>query len=355
MTEATTTEVAVFESFTPLAVLNNPETRSSFYERVKAFVDEHEPDVTTAKGRKEIASLAYKIARSKTAIDDAGKKLNEEQRAQIAAVDASRRSIREELDRLKDEVRRPLDEWEKAEDERVEKAKAELDYIRTMGRVDIDATAETVAARICELEAITIDEAVHQEAAGIACAALSDSLEALRAAKSRLDKEEADRAELEKLRREAAEREERERQAEEQRQKEEAAKRAAMEAEAQRKADAEAEELRLKQAAEQAKQDAERAAQAERELAEKAHAEQLAAEKRRADEAEAAVERARERIAAEQEREQKAREADKEHRGAVMKAAKEAMMAEAGIDEAQAKLLVLAIKAGTIPAVTIQF
>ncbi|WP_277750417.1 hypothetical protein [Croceibacterium ferulae] len=42
--------------------------------------------MTTAKGRKAIASLAAKVARTKTAIDDAGKKLNEEARAKINAV-----------------------------------------------------------------------------------------------------------------------------------------------------------------------------------------------------------------------------------------------------------------------------
>lgn len=46
------------------------------------------PDVSTDKGRKEIASIAYKVARSKTVIDDAGKTLVGEWKTKSAAVRA---------------------------------------------------------------------------------------------------------------------------------------------------------------------------------------------------------------------------------------------------------------------------
>ena len=42
-------------------------------ERIAAEVRAHVPDLTTAKGRDAIKSLAYKVARSKTMLDDAGK------------------------------------------------------------------------------------------------------------------------------------------------------------------------------------------------------------------------------------------------------------------------------------------
>jgi colicin import membrane protein len=69
------------------------------------------------------------VTRSKTAIDDAGKKLNEEARAKINAVDAQRRKIREELDALAEEVRKPLTEWEKAEDQRIADKEAQINEI----------------------------------------------------------------------------------------------------------------------------------------------------------------------------------------------------------------------------------
>src|SRR6185437_576408 len=76
-------------------------------------------DISTPAGRKDIASLAYKVARSKTALDGAGKDLKAEWLAKSNAVDAERRTLRERLDALADEVRAPLTEWENAEKPRV--------------------------------------------------------------------------------------------------------------------------------------------------------------------------------------------------------------------------------------------
>ena len=84
------------------------------------------PNVDTAAGRKEIASQAYKVARSKTAIDDAGKMLVADLKKQTGEIDAARKKARDTLDALRDEVRQPLTDWE-AEQERIasEKAAAE--------------------------------------------------------------------------------------------------------------------------------------------------------------------------------------------------------------------------------------
>lgn len=349
--------VALVEA-TPVLVLTDREKFSQFYEAMKAECDAHKPDLSTEKGRKAIASLAFKVARTKTAIDDAGKKLNEEARARINAVDESRREIRTQLDALKEEVRRPLTEWEEAEKAREERARIELTAIREAGRVDIDDSAETVRERLSELEGRTIDEALFGDGTGVAKAALSDALAALRSAHERLVREEGERAELERLRAEAAERERQEQE------------RLAAEAEAERKAAAEkAERERVealqREAEARAKAEAEREAQEEREAAERAHAEALAAERRRAEEAERAAQAERDRIAREEaeraaaaEREateQRAREADRAHRGKVMGEAKAAIMEAGPVDEAVAKAIVLAIAAGSIPNVSIRF
>ena len=67
------------------------------------------PDVTTRKGRENIASVAAKVARSKTLLDGMGKDLVAGWKQQAAAVDAQRRTIRERLDALKAEVRQTAD------------------------------------------------------------------------------------------------------------------------------------------------------------------------------------------------------------------------------------------------------
>jgi hypothetical protein len=67
--------------------------------------------------------MAHKVARSKTYIDNAGKDLVAELKALPKQIDESRRVVRERLDALKDEVRRPLTEWE-AEQERIKAEEA---------------------------------------------------------------------------------------------------------------------------------------------------------------------------------------------------------------------------------------
>ena len=77
-------------------------------------------DVSSAKGRKDIASMAHKVSRSKTALDGLGKSLVGDWKAKAKVVDQERKMLRDRLDALRDEVRRPLTEWEEAEAKRAE-------------------------------------------------------------------------------------------------------------------------------------------------------------------------------------------------------------------------------------------
>ncbi|MCA8905182.1 MAG: hypothetical protein KDA43_10210 [Hyphomonas sp.] len=370
MSDTTTAEpgtdiVALVEA-TPVLVLTDKQKFSDFYDAMRRECDAHEPDLTTEKGRKEIASLAYKVARTKTAIDDAGKKLNEEARAQINAIDEARRDIRKQLDDLKEEVRRPLTEWEKAKEQREAKAAEELRAIHEMGRVDIDDTTETVKSRIDELLALDIDHEVHAAGTEMAQKAKASALESLNSAHERLVREEAERAELERLREAEAERE---RQAEKQRAREEEERQRAEaeKAELERVAalQRETEERARREAEERARREAEEVARAEQERIAREHEEALAAERRRAEEAEKAAQEERDRIArAEAERqaaadreaaEQRKREADRTHRSKIMTAAKEAIIEAGPVEEPVAKSIVLAIAAGNVPNVSIRF
>jgi hypothetical protein len=77
--------------------------------------------VETAKSRKAIASMAYKVSQSKTILDNAGKDLVSEAKAKIKKIDMARKYSRDFLDSLRDEVRKPLTDWEEAEKEKEEK------------------------------------------------------------------------------------------------------------------------------------------------------------------------------------------------------------------------------------------
>src|SRR3546814_10114176 len=86
---------------------------------VRAEIDGFSGDVQTKKGRDAIASIAYKVAKSKTYLDGVGKELTDSAKELPKKIDATRKLVRDTLDAWKDEVRTPLTEWEQAEESRV--------------------------------------------------------------------------------------------------------------------------------------------------------------------------------------------------------------------------------------------
>ena len=112
------TDLVVIEKSNAMAVFTSSEQLDPLIAAIESEARSLVPDVTTKKGRDAIASMAHKVARSKTYIDNAGKDLVAELKALPRQIDESRRLVRERLDALKDEVRRPLTEWE-AEQERI--------------------------------------------------------------------------------------------------------------------------------------------------------------------------------------------------------------------------------------------
>ena len=252
----------------------------SIEERVMSFV----PDVSTARGRKDIASIAYKVAQSKTYIDGLGKDLVSDWKAKAKKVDDERKKARDFLDGLKDRVREPLNEWEKAEEERVSTHEKNLQYmdvlVETITGSGEPKNSQQLKAQLAELEAIEIGE--HwEEFYGKAESVKEKNMTTLQAAIARQEQYEAEQEELAKLRREAeerkakeeAERIEKERKEREDRIAKEAAEKAIKEAEAKAERErlaAEQRERELKEAAENAERQrilAEARAKAEQEAA----------------------------------------------------------------------------------------
>ncbi|HHJ4500605.1 TPA: hypothetical protein ACQJXC_001949 [Raoultella ornithinolytica] len=281
-------------------------------------------DVNTVKGRGVYISMASTVRRTKTVIDDAGKALVAEMKKRPALVDASRKKVRDALDELAVDIRRPATEWEEAkarvEAEELAKKEAEalaarLDVDHEMALLMNDAfdreqaekKAEAERQRIAREEEIKrqAEEKAKREAAEQAQreidAAASREREALLA---------KERAEREK--KEAAEKAERERIAAEQ--KAEADKQAAIDAE-RRKAQEEADRIRRETEAKEAA---------------------LLAEQKR--------------IAEEEAR----RAADVEHRRSINATAVQALI-DQGIPEYWAKSCVVTIARGKVPATTIKY
>ena len=103
---------------TALQVYSAPRGLDPYLQKIKAELDAFVPDVTTKKGRDAIASIAYKVAKGKTALDNIGKDLVAELKDVPKKIDAERKRMRDLLDLWKDEVRAPLTAWEEAEEAR---------------------------------------------------------------------------------------------------------------------------------------------------------------------------------------------------------------------------------------------
>lgn len=349
--------IAVVQA-SPELVLKNPAKFDELMVAMKAQIASFVPDVSTKTGRESIASFAYKFARTRVAIDKAGAKLNEDDQKAIKARNEVRNRIVDTLQDLQTEVRKPLTEWEGAEEERIEFVNAELSELRHAPNYPRSWGPAELLTEIDELEALTFDPAKFQDQTDTAIALRDAAVLAMEAAHARLVKEEEDRAELERLREEAAERK---RQDDERAAKEEAERRrvAAAEAAEKRRAENEqAEKDRIaaaeKRAAENAKAEAERAHQAEIDRLNR-EAAQVEADRNARDERLEREERERQAEAKRIADEDAARAADKKHRMKVTTTAAIGVMTFGKVDEEAAKRIVAAIVAGHIPHISIRF
>ncbi|AJO79409.1 hypothetical protein [Pseudomonas sp. MRSN 12121] len=351
------TELAVVPpQETALAVYSTPNGLEPWLQQIRTEIDGFTPDISTRKGREAIASMAYKVARSKTALDDVGKKLVADLKEVPKKIDAERKRVRDTLEAWQEEVRRPLNEWQAAEDARVDKHNDGIESIKALARFEEPPAAAHVAQVIADLELLALDDS-WEEFLPEAAQAKDQTLIFLRGLLAKRQKEEAEQAELARLRAEAVAREQKER---EERIAREAAERAKAEAEQKAQAEREA-ALRREQEAKAAAERRElelklQAEQAERAAAQ-AKADRIAAEQR----AEQAAEQARieerrraDAAAAEIVRQQEAREADKAHRARINRAVLEAFVA-GGMTEECARQVIILIAQRKIPAISIQY
>ena len=324
------------------------------------------PDLSTKKGRDAIASLARRVASTKTAFDAHGKELKEQYTVITSKIDADRKLFRDKCDALRDEIRQPLTDWEEAKEARIQAIKDRISVFDA-GRVDAFSSSSLIQQVISEVEAIAIDESFEDfanEAAIKKDAALTSFKKSLEEALKR----EAEQAELERLRKEEQERLQREH---EERIAKEAADKARIEAEAKALAEKQRHEREQKEQAElaerQQRESAEREArlQAEKEAAllreEQLKQQAIEREKQAEIDRQNAIEAERLRIEREQaakaEADRKAEEARQKNQAHRKKICGEALqgLLDLGVDEAKAKEILQAINKGKIPHISLNF
>ncbi|HDH7789725.1 TPA: hypothetical protein PJH86_004578 [Raoultella ornithinolytica] len=330
------TDLVVIDKKNAMAVFTNNDQLDPLIEAIEKEARSLVPDVTTKKGRDAIASMAHKVARSKTYIDNAGKDLVAELKALPKKIDESRRIARERLDALKDEVRRPLTEWE-AEQDRI-KAEEAMNALHAEAlEMNIKFDQELAAKFEADHEmALLMDKDIDRERADKAAEAerqriaREEEIKHQAEEKAKREAEEKHRAELEaSARREAEERAAKERAERECIEAQQRAEReriaAEQKAEADKQAAIEAERRKAQEEADRISREAEQREQA-----------RLAEEKRKADE-------------------QARREADVKHRKAVSVEVVKALMANTSLTRDQAIEVLTAVKDGRIPHTGISY
>lgn len=363
-----TTEIAVVPTKEDaLTVFSAAQGLDPYLAKIREEIDGFIPDITTKKGREAIASIAHKVARSKTALDNIGKDLVAELKDVPKKIDAERKRMRDLLDSWKDEVRKPLDDWQDAEDARVDKLQNGIDWFNLRATENTDLDSDELKVTIAKVESIVIGEK-WEEFEAEAHRAKAKAIESLTAALAKREQYEAEQDELAKLRADAEAQAQRDRETQIAREAEDRTK-----AEAERAAQAEREAVarREQEAAEAAeKRELElrlQAEQAERQAAQ-AKADQLAAEQKAEQDRIAAVNRqvaaveqarldelARQQVAADEIiRQQKERQADMVHKSKILGEAKQAIMSM-NISEELAKAIVLKIARGEVPNIVINF
>jgi colicin import membrane protein len=236
-------------------------------------------DPSTHEGREEIRSVAYRVARTKVALDAEGKKLTEGWREATKKVNEERRRAEDRLTQLAEDVRRPLTDFENKEKLRVEAheaALADITGLHAMVAASPDLSLDVLDIYLRDLRAAQPDRAWEEFSyrAKSAREAAEDYIARRMDQRKRYEVEQEDIA---RLRREEAERIQRER---DEQLKYEAAEKARLEAERKAAVEAEAERQRVATEARRVQEEHDRALR-------EAEAKRKAEEKRLADEAHA--------------------------------------------------------------------
>jgi colicin import membrane protein len=351
--------LVVIDTLTP-AVYSEVGGIDAVLSKLEADVRAVDTDISTPSGRSAIKSLAFKVTRSKTALDEMGKSLVADLKKQTGAVDAERRKIRDRLDALAEEVRKPLTDWENIQKDRISGHEAAIAGMMT---VSIETSSNEAPAaiqgsinRLAEINKREWQEFAKQAAVTHATA-IADLERKLAAAVKR----EADAAELARLRIEQAARDQKER---EDRIAAEAAAKATRDAEAKAARDAQdaieraaVEQRRVEQERQSAIARAEEAERARLAAIAKAEQDKVAAAAKSERDRKAAVEAERKRVESKrliEAAEAARREADGQHKIKVHTEAAMALM-NAGLSKDDAKAAVVAIASGSVPHIKLAY
>lgn len=328
-------ELVVIEKSKALDVFKSSNSVEDIISKIESEVNSFVNDVNTDKGRKEIKSLAYRVAQSKTYLDGLGKDLVSELKEIPKLIDANRKTVRDRLDTLRDKVRQPLTEWE-AEQDRIKAEKQMLAWHEEA--LEMNAAFDKALAERIESDheiAMLMNEKFDRD---------------LAEAKAEAERQRI--AHEEELKKQAAEQARLEAEQKAQQEIEAAAQREREAKEAAERAEREKQEAiqRAEQEAKEAKEKAERDAKEAKERAEREKQAAIEAERKKQADIEAA------RLAEEERKRQEdaKRQKDKEHRRVFNQEALQALVSN-GFDEKVATEFIKLVASNQIPHMTMNY
>lgn len=192
-------ELVTIPSETAREVFTDPAKLEVYLGQIRAIIDAFVmPDLSTVSGRDKVKSFAFRIVRSKTYLDLLAQREYQESSKVPKLISEARKTIETKLDAWRDEVRKPVTEWEAKDKARIAKHQAEIGRIARMGQAD-GQTAAQIRHTIANLEQIEVT-AVCEEFADDYAAAKKRALDALKPVLALRVQVEKDQAELAALR-----------------------------------------------------------------------------------------------------------------------------------------------------------
>jgi len=363
-TETMDAQLVVIEPGTALTVFTSDNGIDPYLQKIEeeALKLSEGLDPSVAKDRKAIISAAFKVTQSKTIMDKAGKSLKDGLMKDIKPIDPNRKKARDFCEDLADRIRKPVTDWEEAEQNRLDLIKDAIVNIESLGLIVNleDLSSKTLSELKSSLDTVMGIEANEsfegfQEEAQLQRYKSIESLtnqiaieEAAEAEKVKQDKIDAENAEKEK-----ADNEERLRQEGAEIARKAEVKKAEVKAEKVKKDKAEAKEREDK-----AIQDAKDAEARVEQAAIDAENAKVAAEAKRVQDVADAEQLVKDNIAieaAEVESAKKAREANTRHRTTINNKALKDLTKIEGVTDEMAKAIVIAIAKFEVSNISISY
>ena len=212
---------------TAMMVFTTDKAIDPYLAQIRTEIDLFMPDVSTKKGRDAIASMAYKVSQSKSALEALGKAQADKAKEIPKLIDATRKHVKDTLDKWRDEVRQPLTDYETAEAARINAIQNRIESLCDFKKYGSGSEKYLYVDALAYAKSFVIDESLGEfqldasKKRDFAISHLENYI-------AEREKYEAEQAELARLRQEAAEREQKDR---EERIARESAERARLDAE----------------------------------------------------------------------------------------------------------------------------